>query len=460
MTRPRHRRGPKKRLDPSADRIADDALKAWSAGEQRRLDAMDRLLKRLGADKISAEYMAQIEAELPRAGLSQVNREWRLAAKKANPVIFTPALLAAAQQSPRHNAPLLHQWARWSGRQGATLRRQIERAAATVPSDRRGRVLGQILSRSSSDDQVRAAIEVLLLAKMLDDQGWAVEFEPEEGRYTPDLRITKGDAVFVIEATRVAAQATSPSQSDLNRIADALAGITTLTPITITNISLNGSASLKPFRRHIRELLAGSPCPGPHHFHQGDVFVGFDVEPELSEPHSAYAGCNYNPIHGGQLNEVRARLNEKLAKYKFPLVVALHFFDTPNPFKAVEEVLFGRQVIQASVDVVGRKLGKPRAGRAADGLLSHRGDEGKRARARLQAVLAFTVSHERNGLSIRARVITNPASTAPLKLTEFVPIPRLVVVEETNGYRKLKYLDHRDRPFAPKKLITWRHVPL
>jgi hypothetical protein len=76
----------------------------------------------------------------------------------------------------------------------------------------------------------------------------------------------------------------SPSDRDIARIRDALDGIETRNPISIRAVSIAGGASLKPFKVHMKRLLAGSPRSGQQSFHVGDVYVGFEIHKRLDEP--------------------------------------------------------------------------------------------------------------------------------------------------------------------------------
>jgi hypothetical protein len=132
-----------------------------------------------------------------------------------------------------------------------------------------------------------------------------------------------------------------------------------------------------------------------------------------------------------------------------------------DPFTTVEEVLLGTEVMHIPIDLSGRKrAGEPYAGRANDSILVRRGADGERARSRLQAVFAFGLVHNHEGaLELHARVLGNPAAELPLRLSEFAPIPRLVVVEETATERKLRYLGADDEPVDAGDALAWRHVP-
>lgn len=377
------------------------------------------------------------------------------------PIIFTDALRELASKSPRHSAPLLQRWALLGGERGDRLREQLERAAAVVPEPKRRKVLGLITGKRSSDDQVRAAVGSILLAKTLDDHGWSIEFEPDEAGGTPDLRIERSGSTFVVEVRRVAKRETSPSDRDINRIRDALDDITTRTPISVRGLSITGNASLKRFKTYMKELLTGNPGAGPHSFQDDGVYVGFDVHAAFPDPVPPVFSWSCSPICGGQHDEVRAHIDEKLAKYKVPLVVALDFVDMMDPFTTVEEVLLGSEVTRIPIDLSGQnRAGQPFVARADDSILVRRGADGERARSRLQAVLAFGLLHNSAGaIELHARVFCNPTAQPSSQLSEFAPIPRLVVVAETATERKLRYLDADHQPYDPEDAPGWRHVP-
>jgi hypothetical protein len=139
---------------------------------------------------------------------------------------------------------------------------------------------------------------------------------------------------------------------------------------------------------------------------------------------SAFSGVQYAPIHGGQHDVVRGHINEKLTKYKVPLIIALDFFDAADAFSTVEEVMLGREVFHVPIDLSGSgKMLEPRAGRAGDGLLVRLGDDGQRARSRLQAALVFGFQAV-DSMAVRARVLANPAAPQQLRLTQFAPRDR------------------------------------
>jgi hypothetical protein len=288
-----------------------------------------------------------------------------------------------------------------------------------------------------------------------------LEFEPEAAGGTPDLRVTKNDSEFLVEVHRVEAPATIPSQRDLMKIQAALEGIKTRTPISVRSASIAGDASMRPFAEYMSSLLSGNPRSGAASFQEGDVFVGFHIHRPWADPIGAYAGCTFQPIFGNQNKEVREHITEKLIKYKVPLVVALDFFDLYDSFMIVEDVLIGQQVMHVPVDPTGEgKAGATYPGRVQDGLLHHGGSDGRRARTRLQGVIAFGLPYgEEGAFEFRGRVLENPGAEEPLSLAAFAPIPRLAVVGTTDQGRELRYLDAVGEQLSPPKLASWRHAP-
>jgi hypothetical protein len=98
--------------------------------------------------------------------------------------------MAAARARPKERRSLIHRWATFEGETREAARSQLEQAAMLVPEEKRSRVLGPL--HSDDDKQAMVAVGVVLLGKLLSDQGWQVEHEPEIAGQTPDLRIRKG----------------------------------------------------------------------------------------------------------------------------------------------------------------------------------------------------------------------------------------------------------------------------
>lgn len=88
-------------------------------------------------------------------------------------MVFTQTLLEQARATHERNRPLLYRWALWERAGADRVRAQLDTAAALVPEPQRPRVLGPLAS--DDDKHVLAATGVLLLAKVLHDQGWTVD---------------------------------------------------------------------------------------------------------------------------------------------------------------------------------------------------------------------------------------------------------------------------------------------
>lgn len=166
------------------------------------------------------------------------------------PLIFTPEVCGKAQGPLDGLSPLVLRWAGGKDEHVERIREQIESAAALVPELQRARVLGPISPRAS-DDQVQAAVGGILLAKMLVDHGWTVEFEPAIGAQTPDLLIRKGSVENIVEIRRVVGRAAEDSRSRL-MVQRVLEDIRTATPLNIA----------RRFSLH-RECSSPTRCPLP-----------------------------------------------------------------------------------------------------------------------------------------------------------------------------------------------------
>ena len=397
----------------------------------------------------------------PRVGVGEESNRVR------EPLIFTPTLVSKAAEAIQHepySGRLLHRLATRSSEQnGDLLRAQLERAAWLVPPNQRERVLGPF-SSSCDDEQVRAAIGTLLIAKTLGDLGWEIDFEPEVDQSTPDLRIRKSNSEYLVEIKRVRETAIDHEQERMiARVRDALKDEQTLTPIFLRSISLSPQASLKRFVRSLRRLWDEEKAVGTSHLFQDDgVAIGFRVPTRFAEPMPAILSWSGGGHIVDPVPMIRRHLNDKLKKYKFPVAVALDFDETylTDPFSAVEQALYGQEAFQVHVDLADDVESTPPSPvrvRLQNGLLQRRNGEAKRARERLRAVLPFVV-RDTDVYQVQARVLANAALDTLESLAEFAPIPRLVVVEERQGQRRLEYLD-RQNEVVRENVPSWFHTP-
>ena len=163
---------------------------------------------------------------------------------------------------------------------------------------------------------------------------------------------------------------------------------------------------------------------------------------------------------GDDHDTVRAAIDEKLKRYKVPLIVALEMVDCIGAFETVEDVLYGRTVMKIPINTAtGGPAGPLELGRAKDGIVVRRDHNAERARDRLDAILPFQVHCRDDGFRVAARVLANPFTLERPELLEFRPIPRLVVTESTRGQVVLQMFGDADTPVSRDACDQWSHRP-
>lgn len=346
----------------------------------------------------------------------------------SEPLLFTPELMARAQANARPfgGATFLEQLALFWGEDGARMRAQVERCAKRVPEEKRARVLTPI---SAPSVQASAALNQLLLACVLEDNGWAVEHEPGLDGLTPDLLITKGEARFLIEVVQFAQQ--DPDAPQVAWIRDAFVGRTTHRPISIVTASIEGSASLRPFVDYVMGFDGLSRMRRRRRFRSQGVHVLFDLHPSFDAPMPVIFGWGGRTRYGLPKEEIRERIARKVKKYKAPIIVALDVVGVVHPQHATDEAFYGTTTYNYPFDPErGVDVGvEATMGRLLDGLLNQRGRDGDRVRERLVAVLPFEVDHALdNDLLFRVApaLLANPLHPQASLLRAFSPIPRFV----------------------------------
>lgn len=378
------------------------------------------------------------------------------------PLIFTPEITGNTQ-SFKLASPLMRRLANLPGPEGNAVRAQIERAARIVPEAQHDRVFGQLRSLSASEDQARSSIGLLLFAKTMSDLGWTVEHEPEFSGDTPDLRISRNDRTYIVEVVRVTRSRPANEEAAILRVRDALAACLTNTPIQLNTVHVSGGASLKPFVRHIQKVLSCPPPKGIQAFHNGDVHITYEVHPPLSSGIKvpAIAFLPGRVLHGGGQELIRDKLNEKLSRYKFPIVVALDFFDLSLSFSAVKDVLLGDRVITYDFSPTDGLIGEGRPGRSDSGLLMDPGHNGVRARSRLVGALPFRLcgSAPDGSWEVAVQLIANPAYEPLHDFAEFAPIPRFVAQRDSEGRTFLEHRAETEAAGPGGRRQDWRHHP-
>jgi len=333
----------------------------------------------------------------------------------ADRIIFSNKLLADAAAEPEDRRRLLFRWAMYSGRPWETVRQQLESATQAVPADKRRRVLGPLWS--DDDKQVTVAAGVIFLAKVLMNYGWAVEHEPTVSGVTPDLRIRKGQADFLVEARHVVGELGLPV--GFQRLKAAIRPIRTRTPAEFTCIEVDARAPLRGFRAFLRKALRENR-PGPQVYEETGVRIAYQLLPELPNEVGAFFSYVPDATWFDDGPAVRAALDEKLKKYPFPLVVALQGVDTGDLFSAAEEAPYGTEVVRIPIShKTGGPAGLATLARRPESVAGRAGSDAERVRTRLEALLPFEVVGTERGFAIRARVLSNPAKPSVAGLQEF-----------------------------------------
>lgn len=354
---------------------------------------------------------------------------------------------------------MLHKWATATGRTADAIRDQLEAAAELVPEHQRARILGQL--RSDQDDQAWGAAAVILLGLTLSNLGWSVQHEPVIDGNTPDLAIKKDNAEFVVEVRQVIGWTRDPDQRTYHFVKKALDGVTTTRPLHFTAAHVSPNVSLKRFRRHVEEIVSNPAVKGRQVFSDDGVLIAFIVGDDIGSKIPAFTGYVGQPMAGDDHDSVRAAIDEKLKKYKYPLIIALDMVDCIYPFMTVEEVLYGRNVIKIPINMAtGGPAGEPTWGRAADGIVVRRDRDAARARERLHAVLPLTCPLGDEGFRVSARLFANPYSSEVAGLRGFKPIPRFLVgSSDSTSVTMQLFGGQDDAPIANPHGYLWTHLP-
>jgi hypothetical protein len=298
------------------------------------------------------------------------------------------------------------------------------------------------------------ATGVLLLAKVLGDQGWQVTHEPEVDGFTPDLRIRKHEADFLVEAKHVPGGFEIPPA--YGRLRAALSGVRTRTPANFSKIEVGGQSSLRGFVAFLRRALR-NPRPGEQVYEEPGVEIRFDLHLPPCD-HEVGVCFSYSPgmMRSSDRTKVVAAIDEKLVKHPFPLIIALQSIGGIGFFADVEDVLYGTQAYSFPIShKTGGPAGEGRHIRMADAATTRPNSDGDRVRRRLQAVLPFEVPITDRGWTVRARVLANPAGPEAPGLREFKPIPSLIAPDP----EKMGYVGADGRPLEKNEQIADEFLP-
>ncbi len=376
-----------------------------------------------------------------------------------SPLIFTPDVVAKAEaRGRRYSGPVLDRLV-LQGDWAAPQREQLERIAARIAESKRQRVLGMLQSEGAS-----GAINQLLLAATLEDNGWAVEHEPEVQGGTPDLRVQKAGASFIIEVVRV--EVVEPTDAAIARVRDALHEHTTLRPISINSVHVDGSASLKPFVLHVLGLSSAPAEVRQGQFRSEGVYVAFDLHPAMPEAGLVLLTWSPGARFINDVPDIRGAIARKVKAYKVPLIVAVDLVNVTRPIAAAEAAVYGTQAYSMPVNLSpeqSAQLAEQTEGswiRLADGPLNAPGSAGTRARDRLIGVLPFYVGlDEQLRYAVNTALLGNPLSSTRESLTDFSPIPHCVPTAISQGKATMTWLNGTGTPMDYPEWMRWSWAP-
>src|SRR5262249_15145999 len=144
---------------------------------------------------------------------------------------------------------------------------------------------------------------------------------------------------------------------------------------------------------------------------------------------------------GNDAERVENAIDEKLRKYKQPIIVALDLIDLIYPFDDAFEAFYGARPIVQPLAFGPGPHRDAYLGPAQGGILVGNDRCAARPRERLVALLPFVLRVEDSGgLAVRAHLLANPAMEPLGDFAEFAPMPRLITAERT-GERALMRWD-------------------
>jgi hypothetical protein len=372
-------------------------------------------------------------------------------------LLFTPERIARAKKRGRpYSGPALDRLILLPDWYTTPRREQLERIAARVPGEKRTRVLRPLDSKGD-----HGAINQLLLGAMLAELGWNVDPEPNIDGKTPDFRIEKDGAEFVVEVMRV--ERPDPFEEAIARIRDALEPYSTHRPISITGAHVNGSASLKGFVRHVRSLEDAPPGQTGGRFREDGVSVAFILHERVAQPRRILLSWSPGTRVGDFVDDIRDAIAEKTKRYKLPLIVAVDLVGVIRPFEDTQSALYGNQVFSIPVRRDGGELPPdvPEVSliRIPDGPLTARGAAGKRARARLIGVLPFQVSlNPQLHYSVNAALLGTLQATREL-VSGFSPMPHCVPTEIGEREATMTWFGGEGPPLEHPAWAQWSWAP-
>jgi hypothetical protein len=235
----------------------------------------------------------------------------------------------------------------------------------------------------------------------------------------------------------------------------ALGGIRTTTPLSLVDLEIDGSGSLKPLVEHVKAVLAGPTPTGLQSFSSPGVRIAYEIIDAGGEV-PALIAWHRPTLYGDDADRVEAAINEKLKAYKQPIIVALDLVDVLGEFQAARDAFYGPRPIVVPINMRRHeRAGDAHLGPMQNGMLVGRSRNAQRARERLIAVLPFAWGLARSSLTYDffAQLLGNPADDPPRAFSEFAPIPRFVVSERQGDDTVMMRWEPATKP------EEWSHRP-
>ena len=255
--------------------------------------------------------------------------------------------------------------------------------------------------------------------------------------------ISKASEQFIVEVRRVTGAGHGWDKT--GPLKQALAGIQTRTPIMITGYYWDSRTSFKGFERHLRAQLAEPPLDEAQSFSQDGLSVEYKFIKDLGIEVPVISSSMTTLSGQGERDAVRSAIDQKLSKYKLPLIVALDLAGVLGSFMTVEDVVLGELRLLLQVPRTATELAQAEPPRQVRGPGLFHGDSHSavRARSRLHGVLAFETVFDPNGrgLAVRPGFFANPSPPEARSFDSFAPIPRLVVTKREPGRSSLEWID-------------------
>ena len=311
-------------------------------------------------------------------------------------------------KKPRHLRPRLYAVA--CNPRGASIRKKLERWAASLPRD----ILGSLIPRLLNPRNHKAACGELLLAHILIEGGFDVEFEPVMSGLTPDFLVApKGScADFILEVfTEHMSDEDQKAEQQQNGLIDKINSLPGCYSLAVQFMQAKfpmPKARLDRVAADLRAWVRTAPDSGDRIQIER---IGFQVIKKDRRFKRVRAdGISYGAWFVGT-QRPRRKILDKLRRYKRvaatsnkPLAIAyvIDFKRGTSP-RTIANALFGQEVTRVLVDLASNQPIGSYPDRKRNGIFGGRG----------QALSAVVVVEEIDG-DHSVTTFHNPRATCPL----------------------------------------------